>query len=94
MKTISIVTPCYNEEANIIATLDTIQQALRDSPLRWEALVIDDASRDRSVELVIDYIRRLGANAAPLYATSSFSLGHAHTTRTSWPRATSRVANW
>src|SRR6476469_5233575 len=35
-----------------------------------------------------------GPKEAPRYVASSFSAGHAHTTRTSCPRAANRVANW
>lgn len=52
---LTIFVACYNEEANIAATLDTIQEALRELPLNYEVIVIDDASRDRSAEVVKDY---------------------------------------
>jgi hypothetical protein len=55
---LTIFVACYNEEPNIIGTLDTLREALRHAPFTWEAIVIDDASRDRSVALVEDYIRR------------------------------------
>jgi glycosyltransferase involved in cell wall biosynthesis len=54
---LTIFVACYNEEANIIPTLDAIQAAMADSAWRWEAIVIDDASEDRSVALVEDYMR-------------------------------------
>jgi glycosyltransferase involved in cell wall biosynthesis len=52
---LTIFVACYNEEANILATLETLAEALRELPLSHEIIVIDDASRDRSVELVKEY---------------------------------------
>jgi glycosyltransferase involved in cell wall biosynthesis len=49
---------CYNEESNITGTLDSIQAGMRDLPLRYEIIVIDDASRDGSVATVKDYMLR------------------------------------
>jgi glycosyltransferase involved in cell wall biosynthesis len=54
---LTIFVACYNEEGNIVATLDTLQEALREVPFSWEVIVIDDGSTDRSVELVEQYIR-------------------------------------
>jgi glycosyltransferase involved in cell wall biosynthesis len=48
---------CYNEEENIVATLDTLLEAFAEVPCSWEILVIDDASTDRSVELVRRYVQ-------------------------------------
>src|SRR5262249_11427009 len=47
----------YNEEENIIATLDTLLAALAEVDVSWEILIIDDASTDHSVELVERYIQ-------------------------------------
>lgn len=47
---------CYNEEANIIATIETIVDAMGETKLTYEMVVIDDGSRDRSVEIVKEYI--------------------------------------
>ena len=43
---------CYNEEANIIATLETVVAACREVGVSFQIVVIDDCSRDRSVEKV------------------------------------------
>lgn len=44
--------PCYNEEGNIKMTIQTIQEAMRDSALHYEILVCDDASTDRTKRVV------------------------------------------
>jgi len=43
---------CYNEEQNIEATLETVVAACREVGISFEIMVIDDGSRDRSVEIV------------------------------------------
>lgn len=48
---------CYNEEENIADTLDTLTAALAESRCSWEAIVVDDGSKDRSAEVTRCYIR-------------------------------------
>jgi glycosyltransferase involved in cell wall biosynthesis len=55
---LTVFIACYNEEANIQATFDCTIAALQAASLSWEIIVIDDASTDRSVSLIQDYIRR------------------------------------
>jgi glycosyltransferase involved in cell wall biosynthesis len=52
---LTIFVACYNEEQNIAGALDAIGEAMRELPLSYEVIVVDDASRDRSVEVVRDY---------------------------------------
>ena len=52
---LSIFVPCYNEEKNITKALDNIKKAIHD--IDFEILVNDDASKDRTVEVVKDYIK-------------------------------------
>jgi glycosyltransferase involved in cell wall biosynthesis len=54
---LTIFVACYNEEQNIVDTLDTIVAAMDELDCRYEIIVVDDASRDRSVELVEAYNR-------------------------------------
>ncbi|WP_422002183.1 glycosyltransferase [Reyranella sp.] len=49
---------CYNEEEFIVATLDTVKTAMEETGLSYDVVIIDDGSRDRSPELVRDYIER------------------------------------
>ena len=55
-KDLTVMVPCYNEEGNLISTLDTLIPVLRRIPFSWEIIVIDDASQDNSRELVQSYI--------------------------------------
>ena len=48
--TLSIFVPCFNEERNITKALDYIKEALQD--ISYEILVVDDASKDKTVEMV------------------------------------------
>ena len=52
---LTIMVPCLNEEQHIIGTLNTIAAAMRELPLSYEVLVIDDGSTDRTTQLVKDY---------------------------------------
>jgi glycosyltransferase involved in cell wall biosynthesis len=52
---LSLFVACYNEAENIADTLDTLFSALEEFDFVCEVLVIDDASRDRSVEIIRQY---------------------------------------
>ncbi len=52
MKDITFFVPCYNEEGNIAGTIDTIVEALQGLSLSYGILVCDDASTDRTCEIV------------------------------------------
>jgi glycosyltransferase involved in cell wall biosynthesis len=48
--TLSIFVPCFNEEKNIIKTLDNINEAIQN--INYEILIADDGSKDKTVEFV------------------------------------------
>lgn len=52
---LTLFVACYNEEENIKDTLDTVVEACREVQISYEIIVIDDASRDRSVEIIRNY---------------------------------------
>lgn len=53
MKRISVVTPCYNEEANVDELYRQIKEVFADLPgYRYEHLFIDNASKDGTVEKI------------------------------------------
>ena len=54
---LTLLVACYYEEENIVETLDTLIDALSEFDFTWEIIVIDDASKDKSVELVENYIK-------------------------------------
>ena len=53
---ITLFVACYNEEDNIIDTLDEVAKAMARLELSWEVIIVDDASRDRSVPLIQEYM--------------------------------------
>jgi len=52
MKKISIVTPCYNEEENIEELYEQIKKVMGSQKYEYEHIFIDNASTDRSVEIL------------------------------------------
>lgn len=48
---LSIVIPAYNEEHRISTTLDSVKNFVAKQPYRSEIIVVDDGSRDRTVEI-------------------------------------------
>ena len=54
-----IVLPAYNEEANIGGLLQRIDDAMVESGLRYQVIVVDDGSGDRTFEVVSDYSKRI-----------------------------------
>ena len=52
-KKISIITPCYNEEANVAILCGRIRAVMQTLPqYDYEHIFIDNASKDRTVELI------------------------------------------
>jgi dolichol-phosphate mannosyltransferase len=49
---LTVFVACYNEEPNIQETLKTVVAACREAGISFEIVVIDDASKDRSVEII------------------------------------------
>jgi polyisoprenyl-phosphate glycosyltransferase len=59
MKTISIVTACYNEQDNVEELYNRVRQAvLGAGRYRYEHIFIDNSSEDRTVEVLKDIARR------------------------------------
>jgi dolichol-phosphate mannosyltransferase len=56
---IVIVLPAYNEQDNIGTLLDRIRAAMTDSGLAYRVIVVDDGSRDRTLEVIDACAKRL-----------------------------------
>jgi len=54
-----IVLPAYNEEANIGGLLDRISNSMAESGLHYQVVVVDDGSRDRTLEVLGNYAKRI-----------------------------------
>jgi len=49
---LSLIIPTFNEEMRIAGSLDRILQFLKGRPYTFEIIIVDDGSKDRTVELV------------------------------------------
>ncbi|MGA2207959.1 MAG: glycosyltransferase family 2 protein [Terracidiphilus sp.] len=56
-KLVSIVMPCYNEEAILPLLLPELRSFLDSSPYPCEVLVVDDGSTDRTLDLLADWCK-------------------------------------
>jgi len=73
MKLISIVTPCFNEEENILELYDRIKTVMDVLDYDYEHILIDNASSDKTVEI----IRSLAENDKHIKAiVNSRNFGH------------------
>jgi glycosyltransferase involved in cell wall biosynthesis len=54
-KQVSVVVPAYNEETNIGETLDALLSIKKSSEDNFEIIVVDDASLDKTAEIVKKY---------------------------------------
>lgn len=52
---LTMFVPCYNEEARITGTLETIKAAMAEVPCTYEVIVVDDGSKDRTCEKVAEF---------------------------------------
>jgi polyisoprenyl-phosphate glycosyltransferase len=53
MKTVSIITPCYNEEPNVLEVYRRVRGVMAGvGQYRYEHIFIDNSSRDRTVEIL------------------------------------------
>ena len=55
---IDIVVPAYNEEGNIARVIETVFGQLESLPYRFELIVVDDGSQDRTAEIAASYVDR------------------------------------
>ena len=55
---VTIFVACYNEEDNIIGTLETIQTAFKELPSTWEVVIVDDCSKDKSLAVIQEYLTK------------------------------------
>jgi glycosyltransferase involved in cell wall biosynthesis len=51
-KTISIITPCYNEEANVLNLYNQVREVMAALPYAYEHIFIDNHSRDNTVPIL------------------------------------------
>ena len=56
-RSLSIIVPCYNEEGNVLSTLRDIEEAIAGVIDDYEIIVVNDASRDRTGEVIESYAK-------------------------------------
>ena len=79
MKKVTILVPCYNEEASLPSLYEALKELMDTHPdYAWEVLMVNDGSRDRTMEIIrglrnndsrisyIDFSRNFGKEAAML----------------------------
>jgi len=54
---ISVVVPMFNEEENVTKTLERLSFVLDSTDEKWEIIVVDDGSTDKTKKLVEEYSR-------------------------------------
>ncbi len=70
---ISVVVPCYNEEASLPALFTRLTQAASGWGCRWEIVCVDDGSRDQTWSML-----QAQAAADPRWRAFSFSRNFGH----------------
>ena len=53
MKKVSILVPCYNEEASLQALYEALRELMdRQSDYQWEVLMVNDGSKDNTIQVI------------------------------------------
>ena len=55
---LSLVIPIYNEEESLPLLFDAIHNALDSLPSTWEVILVDDGSRDKSLDVLRDLAKK------------------------------------
>jgi undecaprenyl-phosphate 4-deoxy-4-formamido-L-arabinose transferase len=63
---VSVVVPVYNEEANLPLLVDRLEGALRSMGRPYEIVLVDDGSRDGSLEMMKGFTHRPGVRVVEL----------------------------
>jgi glycosyltransferase involved in cell wall biosynthesis len=56
MHKLSIVIPVYNEENSVISTIRNIHAMMKKTTIEYELILVNDASKDNTVEVVEQFI--------------------------------------
>ena len=75
--TYSVVVPVFNSEAVVGRTIDAIEQVFQQAHLRYQLILVNDGSRDRSWEIISDRARR-SPNVVALNLLKNYGQHHAN----------------
>ncbi|MEP7166123.1 MAG: glycosyltransferase family 2 protein [Ferruginibacter sp.] len=76
---VTVVLPCYNEEAILALNLDTIIKFLetKNDKYRWEILIVNDGSKDKTGDIADDYSNRRPEAIRVIHHPVNLNLGNA-----------------
>lgn len=58
-RTVFIILPAYNEEANLPALFDSLRETMEENFIDYRVIVVDDGSQDRTAEIVDRFAQEL-----------------------------------
>lgn len=59
MKKVTILIPCYNEEASLPALYEALSHLMNEnSGYNWEVLIVNDGSKDNTINLIKDFRKK------------------------------------
>lgn len=67
MTNVTFIVTCFNEENNVIGAIEKVHSAAKQLGLSHEILVFDDASHDRTVNVVNDFMQQFPMVPVQLY---------------------------
>lgn len=76
-KFVSLVIPCYCEEKNIDRTLDAILAVAQEHSYDFEVIAVDDGSKDRTWQIIIDYASKF-PQVRGIHLTTNFGQSAAY----------------
>jgi glycosyltransferase involved in cell wall biosynthesis len=71
---VTFIIPCYNEEQNAAATVTTVQQIAQERSVDYQIVMVDDASRDRTPE-ILDALARENPRIVAVHNPVNLNLG-------------------
>ncbi len=69
---LSLVIPMFNEQDNVLPMLERIQEALADYPHPWEAILVNDGSRDGTQRAMREGRERFGEHVRVIELARNF----------------------
>jgi len=79
IKKISMCFPAYNEEKNIASVLNECLSLKKNSKFKWEFVVVDDGSKDRTGEILKQFSKK---DSSIVYYKHAKNMGYATAFRT------------